>query len=72
MSESVLVEISTDKPELDCKLCYLPAQTEDSKIQVRGLRAYSGIFLVYDFWTPHPPPLLSILYMGLTRSFNLT
>ena len=36
MSESVLVEISTDKPELDCKLCYLPAQTEDSKIQVRG------------------------------------
>ena len=69
MSESVLVEISTDKPELDCKLCYLPAQTEDSKIQVRGLRAYSGIFLVYDFWTP---PLLSILYMGLTRSFNLT
>ena len=24
-----------------------------------------GIFLVYDFWTP---PLLSILYMGLTGS----
>ena len=36
MSESLLVEIGTDKPELDCKLCYLPAQTEDSKIQVRG------------------------------------
>ena len=25
-----------------------------------------GNFLVYDFWTP---PLLSILYMGLTGSF---
>ena len=30
---------------------------------------FLGIFLVYDFWTPSPPPLLSILYMGLTRSF---
>ena len=27
-----------------------------------------GNFLVYDFWTPPPPPLLSILYMGLTES----
>ncbi|XP_023329403.1 PHD finger protein 7 [Eurytemora carolleeae] len=40
MSESLLVEIGTDKPELDCKLCYLPAQTEDSKIQLGPLYEY--------------------------------
>ena len=39
----------------------LSKRYEDYLIQAR----INGIFLVYDFWTP---PLLSILYMGLTGS----
>ena len=42
--------------------------------KVRIYHFFFGNFLVYDFWTPPRPPLLSILYMGLTESVltNLT
>ena len=40
-----------------------------SQTDMESIFTKIGNFLVYDFWTPPQPPLLSILYMGVTGSF---
>ena len=49
---------------------FKPGSLQQGAAPTEGINVhYSGIFLENDFWTPQPPPLLSILYMGLTGSF---